>query len=415
MSHTETPATDPAQLDPEQLVARLMATPTPADPQPYYDELRRRAPVHRSAALGMTFVTRYRDAKAVLRSPAFRMVGAGLAASDPRFAGSEWLQSIQKFLVFTNPPQHTRIRGVLNKAFTPKVVDDLRPRIAELVAGHLDRAAEMNAFDLVAELASPLPCQVICELFGLPAVDHAMVRRWSDDIAATVQPAVADDVLAQADRTVTDFRAYLRGVVDQRRRRPGSDLLSRLMRAQDEEGRIDEDELLNFAISLLAAGTETTTTLLAVGTLALLQNPRQLGLLREKPELAGRLVEELLRFESPVQMAFVRMAGEDVTAGDVDYRAGEVVGVLLGAANHDPEVFERPHDLDLLRDSPHPPLSFGFGAHFCIGAALARAEGEIALSALLLERFPHLRVVDEAPPWREAFTLRGVTSLMVAA
>lgn len=400
----------------EEIVQHLMGTPTPEDPYPHYAALRREAPVYRSPSLGMTFLTRYDDCRAALRSESLQMVGAGLiAASDPRYEASAWLQAIQHMLVFTNPPKHTRMRGVLQKAFTPRVVSDLRPRIEGLVDQHIARVSSGGSFDLVGELAAVLPSQVICELLGVPVEDHARVRSWSDDIAATVQPVVSDEVLARADQTIEEFRAYMFDLVEQCRAQPADDLVSRMIRAADEEGLLEADELVNFAISLLAAGTETTTNLIAVGVLLMLRNPDQLALLRADPSLMGGAVEELLRLESPVQMAFARSPQSDVELPSGDrLTAGEIVAVLLGAANHDPSVFPDPERLDITRRSERPPMAFGFGPHFCIGAPLARLEGEVVLRRLLLDRERGIALVDGNPPWRAAFTLRGVERLQVA-
>jgi pimeloyl-[acyl-carrier protein] synthase len=379
-----------------------------------YHRLRELAPSHPSI-IGMRFLTRYDDCLEVLRSPSFDMaVAETMAKSDPRYEGSAYLQAVEEMLIFTNPPKHTRIRGVLNRAFTPRVVERIRPRIQELVDGHLDRMADLGGFDLVGELAGVLPSQVICEMLGVPMAEQPMVEKWTADIAGTVQPVIPDDALAAADKTTLEFHAYLRALVDQRRRHPEEDLLSAMVQAEDTEGRLDEAELVSFAVTLLGAGTETTTNLLGAGTLALLSNPDQLAKLRADPELIHNAIEELLRFEPPVQMAFPRVATADMVVGGEEIVEGELVAPLLAAANHDPAVFADPETLRIDRAMEKAPLSFGMGAHFCMGAALARAEGEIALRTLLLDRFPDLHLTGDAPTWRSGFTLRGVERLMVS-
>ncbi|HEV7862102.1 MAG TPA: cytochrome P450 [Acidimicrobiia bacterium] len=410
-------AIDVNAMDADDIVLALMETPQPEDPYPLYHRLREIAPNHPSI-MGMRFLSRYDDCVELLRSPSFHMaVAEVMAKSDERYEHSAWLQAVGDMLIFANPPQHPRIRSVLSRAFTPRVVERLRPRISELVDGHLDRCAQLGTFDLVAELAGVLPSQVICEMLGVPPEDQPEVERWTADIAATVTPVLTDEILAAADKTTLEFHAYLRGLCRDRRAQPRDDLLTAMVQAEDhgEDGRLSDEELVSFAVTLLGAGTETTTNLIGVGTLALLQNPAELARLRGDPGLIGPAVEELLRFESPVQMAFVRVATEDTTLGGEEVVENELVCGLIGAANHDPAVFPDPGDLRIDR----PPgerahMAFGQGVHYCMGAALARAEGEIALRSLLVDRFPGLTLAGPAPSWRSAFTLRGVESLWVS-
>jgi cytochrome P450 len=407
-------APDVTTMDADDIVLALMETPQPEDPYPLYHRLREIAPSHPSI-LGMRFLSRYQDVWELLRSSAFHMAVADvLAKSDDRYERSAWLQAVGDMLIFSNPPKHTRIRGVLGRAFTPRIVERLRPRIQVLVDEHLDRCADLGEFDLVAELAGVLPSQVICEMLGVPLDDQPQIERWTADIAATVTPVLTDEILAAADTTTTEFHAYLRGLCDSRRADPRDDLITAMVEAEDAEGRLNDEELVSFAVTLLGAGTETTTNLIGVGTLALLQNPDQLSRLQAEPDMIGSAVEELLRFESPVQMAFVRVAMEDTILGGEEIVENELVCGLVGAANHDPSVFSEPHELRLDRPhADHPHIAFGQGPHYCMGAALARAEGAIALRSLLVERFPKLELVDEALVWRNAFTLRGVERLTV--
>jgi cytochrome P450 len=402
-------------MDADDIVLALMETPQPEDPYPLYHRLREIAPNHPSI-MGMRFLSRYDDCVELLRSPSFHMaVAEVMAKSDERYEHSAWLQAVGDMLIFANPPQHPRIRSVLSRAFTPRIVERLRPRIAELVDGHLDRCAELGTFDLVAELAGVLPSQVICEMLGVPLEDQPEIERWTADIAATVTPVLTDEILAAADKTTVEFHSYLRGLCRDRRDRPRDDLLTAMVQAEDDEGRLSDEELVSFAVTLLGAGTETTTNLIGVGTLAMLQTPAELARLRADPALITAAVEELLRFESPVQMAFVRVATEDTTLGGEEVVENELVCGLIGAANHDPAVFPDPGELRIDR----PPgerahMAFGQGMHYCMGAALARAEGEIALRSLLIDRFPDLTLAGPAPAWRSAFTLRGVESLWVS-
>ena len=402
-------------MDADDIVLALMETPQPEDPYPLYHRLREIAPNHPSI-MGMRFLSRYDDCVELLRSPSFHMaVAEVMAKSDERYEHSAWLQAVGDMLIFANPPQHPRIRSVLSRAFTPRVVERLRPRIAELVDGHLDRCAQLGTFDLVAELAGVLPSQVICEMLGVPLEDQPEIERWTADIAATVTPVLTDEILAAADKTTVEFHSYLRGLCRDRRARPQDDLLTAMVQAEDDEGRLSDEELVSFAVTLLGAGTETTTNLIGVGTLALLQSPAQLAILRADPGLITATVEELLRFESPVQMAFVRVATEDTSLGGEEVVENELVCGLIGAANHDPAVFPDPGELRIDRaPGERAHMAFGQGMHYCMGAALARAEGEISLRALLIERFPGLTLAGPAPAWRSAFTLRGVESLWVS-
>jgi pimeloyl-[acyl-carrier protein] synthase len=405
---------DVESMDADDIVMALLEVPQPENPYPLYHRLREIAPSHPSI-LGMRFLSRYHDVWELLRSPAFHMATADvMAKSDERYDNSAWLQAVGDMLIFANPPAHTRIRSVLSRAFTPRVVERLRPRIQAKVDATLDRCGELGTFDLVAELADQLPSQVICEMLGIPDDEQRQIELWTADIAATVTPAITDEILGQADKTVQEFHAYLRKLVAERRARPTEDLLTAMVQAEDVEGKLNDDELVSFAVTILGAGTETTTNLIGVGTLALLENPDQLAKLRADPTLINSAVEELLRFEPPVQLAFIRVATEDTTIGGEEIIENELVFGLIGAANHDPAVFPDPHELRIDRPLEVPHIAFGQGPHYCMGAALARAEGEIALRSVLIDRFPDLTLLDETHTWRDAFTLRGVKRLMVS-
>jgi cytochrome P450 len=408
-------ALDVESMDADDIVMALLEVPQPADPYPLYHRLREIAPSHPSI-LGMRFLSRYHDVWELLRSPSFHMATADvMARSDERYDSSAWLQAVSDMLIFANPPAHTRIRSVLSRAFTPRVVERLRPRIQAKVDAHLDRCEALGIFDLVTELADQLPSQVICELLGVPEADQPQIELWTADIAATVTPALTDEILTQADKTVQEFHAYLREQVAARRTHPRQDLLTAMVQAEDVEGRLNDDELVSFAVTVLGAGTETTTNLIGVGTLALLENPSQLARLRSDPALIHSAVEELLRFEPPVQLAFIRVAMEDTAIGGEEIIENELVFGLIGAANHDPAVFPDPQELRIDRPLDTPHIAFGQGPHYCMGAALARAEGEIALRTLLVDRFPDLTLVEgESRSWRDAFTLRGVKELVVS-
>lgn len=363
-------------------------------PNPYsrYDELRTTGPIHRDPA-GAYLLTRHRDCAALLRDGRF---GHGQVREAER----------RRSFLFLNPPEHTRLRRLVSKAFTPAVVNTLRDGVRHRVTRLLDRALSTGQVDLIAEFAYPLPVGVICDLLGVPPEDHALFHDWSHDLTLAldpdfdfVQPA---EVLARRDRARAAFAAYFHELAERRRARPANDLISSLA------PMLGDEELVTTCELLLVAGHETTVNLIGNGTLALLRHPDQLDLLRSTPSLIDSAVEELLRYDSPVQYV-ARTALADVEFAGAQIPAGTLVIALIAAANRDPEVFTDPHRLDIAR-----PLSgtlvFGFGAHFCLGAPLARLEGRIALAALAA--VPGLTLAGD-PVYRDNPVLRGPASLRV--
>jgi cytochrome P450 len=384
------------------------------DPYPLYHRLRAEDPVHRSD-LGFWVLTRHADVLAVLRDP--RM------SRDPRRSERiELLRSSAELdellaseeaapsMLFVDPPDHTRLRTLVNKAFTPAAVERLRPRVEAIVAGLLDRVAGAGAMDVVEDLAYPLPVTVICELFGVPEADHDRFRAWSRGLVRLLDPLVATDALEGALRARLALRGYLRELIAERRAHPTGDLLTALIAAEDEGHQLSEAELVSMCVLLLVAGHETTVNLIANGLLALLRDPEALAGLKAEPGLAGSAVEELLRYDSPVQFTS-RHALADLDLGGCQVRAGETVVAVLGAANRDPAQFPDPDRLDLARQ-PNRHVAFGGGIHFCLGAPLARMEARIAIPALLA-RLPGLEVGPGPPVRRDTVTLRGLASLPV--
>jgi hypothetical protein len=378
-----------------------------ADPYPTYRELRSQAPVYRHPIFRSWVLTRYADVEAVLRDPGFSVDRMQL----PLFRllrrarrESEFVRAIERDLLMLDPPEHTRLRGLVSRAFTPRAVERLRPRIEEIVSGLLERAAGRGELELVRDLAYPLPVTVIAELLGVPAADHERFKRWSDELTALLDPLQARGGLRPARAAFEELSAYFRAVFAERRRAPRDDLVSALVGVDDGGDRLSEIELLSLCMLLLGAGHETTTSLIGNAVVALLRHPAERKRFQDDPGLAEGAVEELLRFDSPVQVTD-RVAREPREIGGCRIRPGQLVGLVLGAANRDPEVFPEPDRLDLgRRENRH--LAFGQGAHFCLGAQLARLEARVAL-ARLFERFPDLRGDPERVEWRRSIVLRG--------
>jgi cytochrome P450 len=384
------------------------------DPYPAYRRLRTEAPAHLDVATGELVLTRYADVVAALRHP--RLSSRGVATGGlPIPQSIQWtvrpvLDSLSKQMLFSDPPDHTRLRGLANKAFTPRVVEGMRTRIREIsdeLLAPLDRAGPV---DLVREFTTIFPVTVIAEMLGVHVRDRARFKVWSDDLAlfigGTTLPLPI--VLARAARGMLSLRRYFQRLVRERRGNPGNDLLGALIAAEERGDQLTEEELLANASLILAAGHETTTNLIGNGILTLLRHPEQLQLLRENPDLIESAVEELLRYESPVQWTG-RVALEALEIGDIRVPAGQSVAIGLAAANRDPAQFPDPDRLDLRREE-NRHLAFSHGIHFCLGAALARMEGQIAIGELV-RRFPHMRLADRPVVWRENFTLRGVKAL----
>jgi cytochrome P450 len=384
------------------------------DPYPLYQQLRAADPVHRSP-LGFWVLTRHTDVLAVLRDPRMsrdlrrseRMRQLRLSPEvDGLLSGEEAAPS----MLFVDPPDHTRLRALVSKAFTPRAVERLRPRVEVIVAELLERVAGAGAMDVAEDLAYPLPVTVICELFGVPEPDRDRFRAWSRALVHLLDPLVAADSLERALQARLALHGYLRELIAERRAHPAGDLLTALIAAEDQGRQLSEGELVSMCVLLLVAGHETTVNLIANGTLALLRHPETLAGLRSGAPLPGSAVEELLRYDSPVQFTS-RHAIADREIGGRRVRAGETVIAVLGAANRDPAQFPDPDRLDLAR-APNRHVAFGGGIHFCLGAPLARVEARIAIGALLA-RLPGLELGPEPPVRRDTVTLRGLSSLPV--
>ncbi|MEV4440355.1 cytochrome P450 [Streptomyces sp. NPDC049577] len=377
-----------------------------ADPYPVYARLREKGPVHRVPTEGagdVWVVVGYDAVRAALTDPRL--------SNDVRHS-SRWASdgghAIGRNMLQTDPPVHTRLRGVVAREFTARRVEALRPRVEQVTAGLLDAVAPLGRADLVASLALPLPVAVIGELLGVPEADHGDFHDWSHRMVFAPSAASA----AEAAGAMT---AYLTELLRAKRHAPGPDLLSALVRAEDATGRpLPADELLGMAFVLLVAGHETTVNLLANGTYALLTHPEQLAALRADRSLLAGAIEEMLRYEGPVTSAAYRWTAEPLEIGGVTVPAGEAVLVILGSASRDPGRFPEPDRFDIRRrPAGGGHLAFGHGVHHCLGAPLARLEAEVAFSALL-DRFPDL-ALDAGPAdplWRPGL-IRGLSRLPV--
>ncbi len=368
------------------------------DPYRTYEQLRRKDPVHRMRLVEAWALTRYEDVQDVL-------------IDHKRFTNAERNYDYMQYRTFLDldPPDHTRLRGLVSKAFTPRAVRELGPRIEGLVDELLDAVAGKDRIDLISEFAFPLPVIVIAEMLGVPAEDRARFREWSDDIALSVNPLLNSEQIERVQQATEELFDYFEGIIEQRRQAPQNDMISALLAAEEEGDRLTHEELLSTLMLLLVAGNETTRNLIGNGMLALLKSPAQLQRLRDHPELLDSAINELLRYDSPVQIDS-RNAIDDVEIGGKRISAGQRILAIVGAANRDPQVFANPDELDIGRDEVSH-LSFGRGIHYCLGSPLAILEGRIAFTSLL-ERFSSIRLARD-PVFKEQIVLRGVEELWV--
>jgi cytochrome P450 len=387
-----------------------------ADPYPFYERLRTVEPVHASP-LGFVVLTRYDDVARALRGNEFsRDVEANAAANqDPvRQMRRERLRqrreegTAAKNILGLDPPDHTRLRRLVSLAFTPSAIERLRPRVVALVDGILDRAAERGSMELVDELAFPVPFQVISELLGMPTDREDEIRGWSQDLTAALEPTADEATMEAADRGGLQMGQYLDEVIAARRRALGDDLLSQLLLVEDAGDRLSAAELKSFVALLYVAGHETTVNLIGNGLLALLRNPAELVRWRDDPALDATAVDELLRYDGPVQQT-IRIPMQTVRYDDVEVAPGTTVMTVLGAANHDPAMFDDPGALRLDRANAGRHLAFAGGIHYCLGAALAKLEATVAVTSVI-RRFPDVALAGE-PHWRDRLTIRGVDRL----
>jgi cytochrome P450 len=381
-----------------------------ANPYPYYGAINAGPPKLIDLFGPTALVGRYDDVTAVLkdharfsseqrmRSPEMRDEGA--------FRGSATM-------LFSDPPVHSRLRRVVARDFTPRRIRDLEPRVREIASALLDRVEGKGALEVMDDVANALPVMVIAEMLGVPADKYAMFKDWSDRIVTGGNTLPGMPMPPEIKDSTDALRAYFAAEIENRRSHPGSDLVSALVAAHDDNEAMDAGELLAFVVLLLLAGNETTTNLIGNGMLALGRNPEQMDLLRRSPELTPRAIEEILRYDGPVQST-TRTANVEVNLGGTIIPAETGCFIVLAAANRDPARFPDPDRFDLTRE-PRDHVAFGEGIHFCIGAPLARLEGAIAIGEML-RRFPKLRMKDPsaAVEYKGSYFLRGLAALPMA-
>lgn len=409
------------------------------NPYPFYEQLREQDPVHWDEEMGFWTLTRYDDISALYTDERFsRAEGlmrgfARLSERDQKIAQPVY-HSFSKTLFYADPPYHTHLRSLMNHAFTPRYVERLRPYIQQTVNQLLD--SHHHGLDIIHDLAYPLPVMVIAELIGLPASDRADFKRWSDDLFAILGTVKhkSQHVLERAAQSLGEMTEYIKHLADKRREAMGDDLLSILLSVSDGDScpypqhaasahsqggpigereaasTLTEEELVANINILLSTGHETTTHLIGNGILALLQHPDQMQLLKDRPALIDSTVDEILRYDNPVQITY-RSAIQDAELNGKLIRQGDLVNTIIGSANRDPERFIEPHRFEITRDEGRH-LSFGLGIHYCIGAPLVKLEAEIAFETIV-RRFPRIALAAEKLEWQEHPIFRGLKSLPV--
>jgi cytochrome P450 PksS len=388
-----------------------------ANPFPFYARLRAEAPISRTimpTGEPSWLITRYDDVVAVLKDERFVKDMAN-ALTPAEAARQPWFRKVfkplERNMLNLDPPHHTRLRALVQKAFIPPMIEQMRVRIQRLTNDLLDAVQGQGRMDLIHDYALPLPTTIIAEMLGVPVADRHAFHRWT---AAMVSAATSTWGLMKAVPNAWALMRYIRKIIEKRRAHPEEDLVSALVRVEEAGDRLSKEELAAMVMLLLVAGHETTVNLIGNGMLALLERPDQMDKLRHDPPLIKSAVEELLRYTSPVEMATERYAREDVTMGGVTIRRGEMVYGVIASANRDERPFPNPDALDITRE-PNKHLAFGLGTHFCLGAHLARLEAQMAITTVL-DRAPELRltIAPGQVRWRRGMLLRGLEALPVA-
>jgi cytochrome P450 len=386
-----------------------------ANPYPVYERLRADHPVLYDGETDHWLISRYADVNGMLRDRRFGRTYLHLAtheemshAPDPALLDPFW-NLVRSGLLDMEPPDHTRVRKLVSKAFTPKMVEGLKPTVEAIVLRLVEQVRGTGEFDLIANVAEPLPVEIIAEMLGVPEADRHHLRPWSAEICLMYELNPSDEYQRRAVAASEEFTDYLRDLSRDRRREPKDDMITRLTQVVDEGVSLTEDELIGTCVLLLNAGHEATVNATGNGWWALFRNPGQLAALRADHSLIPRAVEELLRYDTPLQM-FERWVLEEVEVHGQRIPRGAELGLLFGSANHDPSVFADPGELDVTREH-NPHVTFGAGIHFCLGAPLARIELQTSMRTLL-ERIPDMELVEE-PAWKPGYIIRGLEELRV--
>lgn len=394
------PVVSSALLAWERVESGVSYDPTSAsirdDPYDAYDRLRDKDPIHRMRLIDGFVLTRYDDVDTVLRD-------------HQRFHKNDGSVDEYRSMLDHDPPDHTRLRSLVSKAFTPRSVGALHQRVQRIVDELLADLDGKDRFDLIDDFAYPLPVTVIAEMLGVPAQDMDMFNHWSNDISLTIEPTLNEDQMRRVQYATDEFYAYFESIIEQRRIDPQDDMVTALLNAEEEGDKLTHEEMLSTLVLLLVAGNETTRNLIGNGMRALLKNPEQLRRLRDKPQMLDSAIDELLRYDSPVQLDG-RIAHYDMEIAGQRIRAGQRVLCAIGAANRDPAAFSQPNKLDIGR-SERSHIAFGRGIHHCLGAPLALLEARATFSAII-ERFSDIELVSE-PVYRNQVVLRGLEELWV--
>lgn len=384
-----------------------------ANPYPLYHRLQSAHPVHLDSYLGCWVVTSYVDIVAALAN---RNLSSMRTIRVTRSQEKEWraveplFTTLSNLMFFADPPKHTRLRSLINSAFSSRMIERWRDQIAQFVNSQLDAVQDQETMDIIRDLAQPLPMRIIANMLGVPVQDQAQFKRWSDDLADFLGNAPTLELCTRLLRSIQDFTQYFREVVKQHVANPQDNLVSALIQAKEKEDLLSEDELLINCVGLFSGGHETTTNLIGNGILALLRNRDEMQRLQNNPTLITSAVEEFLRYDSPVQFTG-RIVKQNTTIGKQKVYQGQRVMLMLGAANRDPSQFPDPDRLDIGRQ-PNRHLAFGNNIHYCVGAALARLEAQIAIE-IVLRRLPHIQLRPTPLQWQENLSFHGVKELHV--
>ncbi|MBX8631636.1 MAG: cytochrome P450 [Thermoplasmata archaeon YP2-bin.285] len=383
-----------------------------SNPYPVYRRIRAASPVYLSDDVGGYMLTRHQDCDYILSNPSFgkdfeRRIETEISRQN-KLKDGDSIVPFSKSMLFLDPPNHTRLRQLVSKAFTPGAVERIRPFVENL-ARDLLRSADRREYDIMNEYAGPLPAFTIARMLGVPSKDMKRFKEWSEKAVLSLDATRPREDMIAAARATSELGAYFASLIDERRNSKSDDLLNSLISAEESGDRLNREELLSMCILLLIAGHETTTNLIGNGFLALMRNREQMQLLCDDRSLLRSAIEEFLRYDPPVQMVARGVMADSILSGHPVSSGSKVIAVI-GAANRDPEVFENPDRLDITRKN-NRHLSFSKGIHYCLGAQLAKLEGEIAINALL-DRMPNARIAQE-PVWRNNANLRGMESLLV--